>query len=135
MADSTTATSGLQATGIAPGFTANDLQKSLQFYTEGLGFEIIERNEEDGVLRFAMLRAGVAHLGIGQDDFAKGRDRKKGVGMRIWITTDQDISALAERAKGAGITLDAEPAPLPWGPMGFAVTDPDGFMLTIANAG
>ena len=135
MADSAAATAGLQATGIAPGFTASDLQKSLHFYTEGLGFEITERNEENGVLRFAMLKAGVAHLGIGQDDFAKGRDRVKGVGMRTWITTQQDIHALAERAKAAGIKLDSEPAPLPWGPLGFAVTDPDGFQLTISNEG
>ena len=56
----------------------------------------------------------------------------KGVGLRISITTDQDVIALAERAKNAGIKVDG-PAPLAWGPMGFSVTDPDGFGLTIAN--
>ncbi|MFN2400773.1 MAG: VOC family protein [Gemmatimonadaceae bacterium] len=53
--------------------------------------------------------------------------------MRLYFETDQDVESLARQAKAAGITLDDGPAPLPWGPMGFTVTDPDGFKLTIAN--
>jgi catechol 2,3-dioxygenase-like lactoylglutathione lyase family enzyme len=123
----------LNASGSFPSFTASDLEKSLHFYTAGLGFEIAERHEEDGKLLFASVQGGNARIGIGQDDFAKGRDRVKGTGVRIWISTDQDIHAIAARAKAAGITLDADPAPLPWGPMAFAVRDPDGFNLTISN--
>lgn len=123
----------LQAQSLSPGITASDLPRSIRFYTEGLGFEIVDKHETDGVLRFVSLKGGEAQLGIGQDDFAKGRDRTKGVGLRMWVTTSQDINALAERAKKAGITLDEGPKALPWGPMAFAVTDPDGFKLTIAN--
>ena len=126
---------GLQAESLAPNITASDLPRSIKFYTEGLGFEIVHRHEEGGVLRYVMLRGGAASIGLGMDDFAKGRDRKKGIGLRIWITTAQDISALAGRAKQAGITLDDGPAALPWGPMAFAVTDPDGFKVTISNPG
>jgi uncharacterized glyoxalase superfamily protein PhnB len=114
--------------------TANDLQRSLQFYTEGLGFVIDERYESDGRLQGVMLKAGQANLGLSQDDFAKGRDRMKGLGMSFYLETDQDIAALAQRAKQAGVKLDGGPAPLPWGPMGFTVTDPDGFKITITNA-
>ena len=71
--------------------------------------------------------------GFGQDDFAKGRDRVKGVGMRFYLETDQDLKALVQQAKQAGVTLDSELGPLPWGPLGFSFTDPDGFKLTIAN--
>ena len=123
----------LQADSLMPNVTANDLTASIKFYTEGLGFEISHRHEEEGVLSYVTLKAGSAGLGIGMDDFAKGRDRKKGVGLRLWVTTKQDIAALAERAKKAGIKLDEGPTPLPWGPMAFAVTDPDGFKVTIAN--
>lgn len=125
----------LRAGPIAPGLTVNDLQRSVRFYTQGLGFEIEDQVESDGKVRFVMLKAGDAQLGLGQDDFAKGRDRVKGVGMRMWITTTQDIQAIAQRAKAAGIKLDNEPAPLPWGPLGLAVTDPDGFKWTISNPG
>ena len=123
----------LQARGLVPTLTANDLKRSLRFYTEGLGFEIAERMEEKGELMGVMLRAGGAMIGLAQDDFAKGRERTKGVGMRLYLETEQDIKALAERAAGAGITLSDGPAPLPWGPMGFTVTDPDGFKLTVSN--
>jgi catechol 2,3-dioxygenase-like lactoylglutathione lyase family enzyme len=124
----------LRAASISPSLTANDLEQSLRFYTDGLGFEVTERHEHEGRLVYCGLRAGAAFLGIGQDDWAKGRDRVKGAGIRIWITTDQDIHELAGRAKAAGITLDSGPEPLPWGPMAFAVTDPDGFCVTIAQS-
>ncbi len=114
--------------------TANDLQRSLRFY-EGLGFVIDQRFETDGKLQGVMLKAGSASLGVAQDDFAKGRDRVKGVGMSFYVETDQDIAALAARAKQAGVKLDGDPARLPWGPMGFTATDPDGFKITIANRG
>lgn len=122
----------LQAVNISTGITANDLPRSIKFYTEGLGFEIAEKHERDGVLRYAELKSGGFTLFVGMDDFAKGRDRVKGVGMRIYVTTDQDIKALAEQAKKAGIAVDG-PAPLPWGPLAFSVIDPDGVGLTIAN--
>ena len=123
----------LQARGLVPTLTANDLKSSLDFYTQGLGFEITERMEENGEIRGVMLKAGGALLGLSQDDFAKGRGRTKGVGMRLYLETEQDIRALAERAAAAGITQDDGPAPLPWGPMGFTVTDPGGFRLTVTN--
>jgi uncharacterized glyoxalase superfamily protein PhnB len=112
--------------------TANDLQSSLQFY-QGLGFIIHQRYETDGKLEGVMLKAGNASLGVSQDDFAKGRDRLKGVGMSFYVETDQDIAALAARAKQAGVKLERDAAPLPWGPIGFTATDPDGFKVTILN--
>ncbi len=123
----------LESRGIAPGLTTNDLQRSIRFYVDGLGFSILDKHEVDGQLRFVMLKAGAGELGLGQDDFAKGKDRAKGVGLRLLITTPQDLHPLAEQAKRAGITLDSEVAALPWGPLAFAVTDPDGFKLTISN--
>jgi uncharacterized glyoxalase superfamily protein PhnB len=126
-------TTTLQVRSLVPSLTVNDIQRSLQFYTEGLGFAVSEKMEEDGEVQGVMLEAGGASLGLSQDDFAKGRDRIKGVGMRLWLETDQDVGALARQAKAAGITLNDGPGPLPWGPIGFTVTDPDGFRLTISN--
>jgi uncharacterized protein len=123
----------LVARSLAVGISVNDMQKSLRFYKDGLGFQVQRTREVEGKTVFAALKAGGAELSIAQDDFAKGHDRVKGVGMRIWITTNQGVASVANRAKAAGITLDGEPAPLPWGPTAFQVTDPDGFMLTIVN--
>ena len=123
----------LQARSLVPTLTVNDLKRSLQFYRDGLGFKVTEEHKEDGEVKGVMIEAGGVTLGISQDDFAKGRDRVKGVGMRLYLETDQDIAALAQQAKSAGITLNDGPGPLPWGPIGFTVTDPDGFRMTISN--
>lgn len=130
-----TTSTTLQARILVPTLTSNELERTIKFYTDGLGFEITERMERDGKLMGVMIKAGGAVLGISQDDFAKGRERVKGVGMRLYLETDQDIKALADRAAAAGIVPNEGPAPLPWGPMGFTVTDPDGFKLTISNPG
>ena len=122
----------LEARTFIPSFTANDLDRSLKFY-KGLGFSVTDEYKDGDKVQGVMLAAGKAVLGLSQDDFAKGRDRVKGVGMRVHLETDQDISTLARQVKEAGIKLDAEPGPLPWGPMGFSVTDPDGYKLTISN--
>ncbi len=122
----------LQAKSLAPSFTVDDLQQSIRFF-EGLGFGVEERWEENGVLLGVMLQAGQAHIGLSQDDWKKGRDRQKGVGMRVFIGTNQDIDGLAARAKAAGITLDQEPHDTPWGSRAFEVSEPSGFKLTIST--
>ena len=122
----------LNATRIAVSLTASDLQASLRFYTTGLGFRIEDQTEVEGQVVFAMLKAGNGWIGLGQDDFARGRDRAKAVGMRLWISTAQDVGTLALRARAAGLEIHG-PEPLPWGPLAFEVTDPDGLKITVVQ--
>lgn len=123
----------LRLRDLSAGLTVNDLEQSIRFYTEGLGFFVEEEWKVDGVLRGVRLRAGRCDLNLAQDDFAKGRDRKKGVGFRLWFSTIQNLDDVAERARAAGITLDHEPQEMPWGQRVMALTDPDGFQISIAN--
>ena len=127
-----TAQEALQISGIVPNFTVDDLQKSVAFY-EGLGFVVDEKWEENGTLLGVMLRAGKNRIGLSQDDWKKGRDRKKGIGMRTFIATTQKVDEIAARAKQAGIKLDSEPYDTEWKSRAFEVTDPSGFKLTISN--
>ena len=122
----------LQAKTLSPTLTVDDLQKSVAFF-EGLGFGVEERWEEKGNLLGVMLRAGQAQIGLSQDDWKKGRDRRKGEGMRFYINTAQNVDQLAADAKKAGIALDAEPHDTEWGSRAFEVTEPSGFKLTIAS--
>jgi uncharacterized glyoxalase superfamily protein PhnB len=128
----TTTTSFLQATSLVPSLTVDDLQQGITFY-EKLGFIVEERWEDDGVLRGVMLQAGEFRIGLTQDDWKKGRDRRKGVGMRIFIGTRQDVEALAARAKGSGLTLETDVHDTPWGSRAFELTDPSGFKLTLSS--
>ena len=128
----TTTTSFLQATSLVPSLTVDDLQQSITFY-EKLGFVIEERWEDGGILQGVMLQAGEFRIGLTQDDWKKGRDRRKGVGMRIFIGTRQNVEDLAARAKGSGLTLETDVHDTPWGSRAFELTDPTGFKLTLSS--
>jgi uncharacterized glyoxalase superfamily protein PhnB len=109
----------------------NDLGKSLAWYRDFLGFEVEERYEREGTLVGVGLRAGDVFLMLGQDDWKKGRERKKGEGFRIYCMTTQDVDAIAKKIRTAGGALDQEPRDQHWGMRDFSLTDPDGFKITI----
>ena len=122
----------LQVTSIVPTLTVDDLQRSVTFY-EALGFTVGERWEENGTLVGVMMRAGTTQIGLSQDDWKKGRDRKKGVGIRMILETTQNIDEIAARAKKAGIPLVSEPQDTEWNGRALVVSDPSGFLLTISS--
>jgi uncharacterized glyoxalase superfamily protein PhnB len=128
----TTTQDAVQISAIVPTLTVDDLPKSIAFY-EALGFAIDERWEENGTLQGVMLRAGRTQIGLNQDDWKKGRDRKKGIGVRLALstTTRAGVDEIAKRARNAGITLKSDPHDTAWKSRAFEVTDPSGFLLTI----
>jgi catechol 2,3-dioxygenase-like lactoylglutathione lyase family enzyme len=123
----------LRFRSIMPSFTVNDIQRSLAWYQDGLGFFVSERWEEGGRLNGVMFKAGSGQLGLSQDDFSKGRDRPKGVGFRIWCDTAQDVDAIAARLRAFGGTIVEEPGDR-WDTYSFTAQDPDGFKITITQA-
>ncbi len=123
----------LKFTAVSPSFTVDDLGESLAWYTDVIGFSIGEKWERDGRLMGAELSAGDVWFMIGQDDWKKGRDRKKGEGFRIYLETRQDIDGLARAIESRGGTLDSAPEDTSWGTRAFTLTDPDGFKITIAT--
>ena len=125
----------LRARGLSAGLTVDDIQESIAWYRDVLGFHVEEEWKDDGKLMGASMIAGAARLFLGQDDWAKGRDRRKGEGMRLHLATGQSVDEVAARIKASGGTLDSEPADMPWGTRAFAITDPNGFKLTISSEG
>ena len=114
--------------------TVKDLQKSLAWYHDVMGFTVDRKIEREGKLRGVALKAGDVQLSINQDDGAKGWDRVKGEGFSLRITTDQSVDEIANRIKELGGTLDSEPTEMPWGARIFRLRDPDGFKLMISSA-
>jgi uncharacterized glyoxalase superfamily protein PhnB len=123
----------LRFRSVTPGLTVGDLEKSLAWYRDVAGFHVGELWRESGEVRGAEIMAGAARFYLGQDDWAKGKDRKKGEGFRLHLTTAQSVDEIAAGIKQRGGRLDSEPADMPWGTRAFTLTDPDGFRLTIST--
>ena len=121
----------LRLRDVTPSLTVNDLQASVAWYRDVLGFTVAEEYQRDGKVMGVRLIAGSATFLLGQDDFAKGRDRQKGLGLRLYCETGQDVDQLAAAIKGRGGKLSQEPTDQPWGARDFAVVDPDGFNISI----
>src|SRR5215813_5292093 len=128
------AASGVLALSSAsPSLTVNDLDKSLGWYRDVLGFAVEETwKGDDGKVVGVSLKAGDVSFMIGQDDWKKGRDRKKGEGFRIFCLTKKNVDTLADRIVAKGGRLDSGPTDQPWGVRDITLTDPDGFKITIA---
>lgn len=119
----------------SPSYTVNDLAKSVAWYRDVVGFAIEEEWKDGaGNLMGVSLRAGNVSFMIGQDDWKKGRDRTKGEGFRIFCMTKGSVDELAKRIEAKGGVLDHPPTDQPWGFRDIALTDPDGFKITIAVA-
>jgi catechol 2,3-dioxygenase-like lactoylglutathione lyase family enzyme len=124
--------SGLALSAASPSLTVNDFDKSLAFYRDVLGFKVGETWKDGaGKLIGAALKAGSVIFWIGQDDWKKGRDRKKGEGFRMFCMT-KNVDTIADAIRSKGGRLDLEPTDQEWGLREIALTDPDGFKITIA---
>ena len=114
--------------------TVADLPRSVAWYRDVLGFTEGERWEEGGTVLGQQLKAGAVDLMLNQDDFARGRDRHKGDGVRVWWSTSQSLDALADAIRAKGAKLDYGQDETPWGDRAFGLTDPDGYHITIVAA-
>ena len=125
----------LRLRSLSAALTASDLQKSLAWYRDVVGFTIEQTWEQDGRIVGAMLVAGDVEINLSQDDGQRGTDRVKGQGIRLYMSTVQSVDQIAARIKARGGTLASEPADMPWGTRAFSLVDPDGFKLTISSLG
>jgi lactoylglutathione lyase len=115
-----------------------DRDKSVDFYTSVLGFEV---NRLDAA--YASLTCGAVTLGLGrQTELPETGDgpgftqqrlaRDHGAGVEIVLETP-DLDALYERVQRSGYPLAAPMQDRPWGLRDFRVADPDGYYLRITT--
>ena len=117
--------------GIVPSITANDLARSVAWYRDTVGFHVQDAHEYEGRVVGYTLKAGDQMLLLNQDDGAKGLNRVKGQGIRLYLECSQDLDQVAAAIKARGGTLASEPEDQTWGARSFDLVDPDGFAFTI----
>ena len=124
---------GFEALTLQASLTVNDIQRSLAWYRDVMGFAVTRKHEREGKLIAVSLRAGAVAMLITQDDGSKGFDRAKAEGFSMQLTTKQDIDTLARGIVERGGALSSEPTDYPWGVRAFRLQDPDGFRFVISS--
>ncbi len=122
-----------RARALSASLTVKDLEKSLVWYRDVVGFTVDRKHEREGKLASVSLKAGDVRILLNQDNGAKGWDRVKAEGFSLQFTTVQSVDDVARRIRDLGGTLDSEPADMPWGVRSFRLRDPDGFKLSISS--
>ena len=123
----------LRGRRISVSLTVADLQASLKWYCDVVGFTVRESWENHGAVVGVEMVAGSVRIVLNQDDWSKGRDRVKGQGISLYLSTVQDVDGIASHIKDRGGALASEPADMPWGTRSFSIVDPDGFRWTISS--
>jgi uncharacterized glyoxalase superfamily protein PhnB len=123
----------LRGRSLMASLTVKDLEKSLAWYRDVVGFTVDQRYEREGKFMAVSLKAGDVRLLLNLDDGAKGQDRIKGLGISLQVTTEQSIDQLAKRITDRGTKLESLPTDMPWGARVFRVQDPDGFKLVFSS--
>jgi len=125
----------LNATNLGCSITCKELDASLRFYRDAVGFSVAQTFERDGKVVGAIIAAGDIRIVLNQDDGQLGWDRIKGQGfyLQINVSTSADVDSTAARIKAAGGALLNEPADRPWGARMFQFKDLDGFKLGIST--
>ena len=125
----------LNATALGCSITCRDLQVSIRWYHEAIGFTVDQTFEHEGKVVAAVISAGDVRIVLNQDDGKLGWDRVKGQGfaLQINVATVADVDSTAVRIKAAGGTLLNEPADRPWGARMFQFIDPDGFKMGVST--
>jgi lactoylglutathione lyase len=115
---------------VVPFFNVADMQRSLRFYTEGLGFTMKNRWVVDEKIRWCWLELGGAALML-QQFATEGHDSwvpscKVGEGVSLWFQCE-DAIALYHEFKSRGL----EPSePFVGNSMwDTSLSDPDGYRL------
>jgi catechol 2,3-dioxygenase-like lactoylglutathione lyase family enzyme len=114
--------------------TADDYDRALAFYRDGLGLSLRETWEEEGA-RGALFDAGRATLEVLSVEHAAMVDRIEvgepvGARVRLAFEVDDSVKA-AEKLVVAGAELVGGPVVTPWAHRNVRLRDRDGMQLTL----
>ena len=131
----TNPSAAINATNLGCSITCKDLDASIRFYRDAIGFGVLQSYEHEGKVVAAVVGAGSIGIVLNQDDGKLGWDRIKGQGfyLQINVAGPADVDAAAARIKAAGGALLSEPEDRPWGARMFQFNDLDGFKLGVST--
>lgn len=122
-----------RARTISATLAVKDIEKSLAWYRDRVGFWVEEKLQRAGKMTGFALKAGDVRILITQDDGGTGWDRVKGAGFTLHFTTTQDLDLLAEAIKQRGARVEVGKNEIT-NARALRLRDPDGFNMVISAA-
>ncbi len=118
-------------TGVVPALLVTDMDRSLAFYVDGLGFTIQNRWIPDGRLRWCWMSLGGAALMLQEPYEVHHESGALGKGVGIWFQC-RDALGLYREAAARGIHPLREPqvGNSSWE---IAYADPDGYRIHFSS--
>jgi len=114
----------------------NNVNETVQFYTERLGFDLVMSNPESGELIWAMVSNGHVFL-MFQDNASLKEEypelQATGRGCITFYVKIKDMAQLYDQLKNDAMIVKPLAA-TPYGVEEFAIRDNNGYILTIAEA-
>ena len=121
-------TSRVKITQTVPLFDIADVEKSIAFYVDGLGFELQDKWVEDDVLRWCRVEHGDSALMLQKTQGEPPVNR--GPGLTLYFMCE-DAKAAREEFKERGVQVGE---PFVGNNMGvFYFKDPDGYQLSFES--
>ena len=123
---------------IAPILAVVDIEASIEFYTQKLGFthEWSMPPGVNGKTDFACVKLDGSEILLGTMDFvAQGDESKRGTGIQLYIelSSSVDIDAIYTQAKSTGVNITRPIEDRDWGERAFNFKDPDGYHYMLAK--
>ena len=124
----------MEVNRVVPFFAVKEMQKSLAFYLDGLGFEMEGKWVDEGVIRWCSLQIGNAELML-QEFRTEGHDSRqfsenKGEGVSLFFFCDDAVAYYRDvRSRG----IDAAEPQVGNGMWVTSVSDPDGYNLSFES--
>jgi len=114
-----------------------DLERSLRFYRDGLGFPTT-RKPEQGIVFFQTHGVCLALYPYAElahdvsDEFAVERSKFTGITLAHNVRTRQEVNSVLELAKAAGARIEKPAQDTSWGGYSGYFSDPDGYLWEVA---
>lgn len=114
-----------------------DLERSLRFYRDGLGFPTT-RNADDGIIFFQTRGVCLALYPYHQlardisDSLPPVRQKFNGITLAHNVRTKEEVDQVLAQAKSAGGKIEKPASETDWGGYSGYFSDPDGYLWEVA---
>lgn len=117
---------------IMPILAVRDIDASVVFYTEKLGFtSSVKMEGPDGNPVFAIVELGKASFGLGIDETIP--EPGATVQFMVYVPDETNIDEYYQTVQSRSVAIKEPLEDAIWGDRVFSITDPDGYWLSFAK--